>query len=72
MIWRTKDDAQRGEIDLSSKAVVMGILNVTPDSFSDGGENFSFDTAINRAREMVTEGALIIDCLLYTSDAADE
>jgi len=61
MIWRTKDDAQRGEIDLSSKAVVMGILNVTPDSFSDGGENFSFDTAINRAREMVTEGALIID-----------
>ena len=39
----------------------MGILNVTPDSFSDGGECGSVEQAIQRAREMRDEGALIID-----------
>ncbi|MCB1831795.1 MAG: dihydropteroate synthase [Chromatiaceae bacterium] len=39
----------------------MGILNVTPDSFSDGGTHFSLDKAVCRAREMVAEGADIID-----------
>lgn len=53
--------AKRGGIDLSSEAVVMGILNVTPDSFSDGGECCSVEQAIQRAREMCAEGALIID-----------
>ena len=42
-------------------AVVMGILNVTPDSFSDGGKYFSLDAAVKRANEMVAEGADIID-----------
>ena len=42
-------------------AKVMGILNVTPDSFSDGGKYFSTDAAVRRANEMVAEGADIID-----------
>lgn len=41
--------------------VVMGILNLTPDSFSDGGRFNAPDRAIMRAREMVAEGAAIID-----------
>ena len=51
----------RGEIDLSSEAVVMGILNVTPDSFSDGGEWDSLELAVNRACELRDAGAKIID-----------
>ena len=39
----------------------MGILNVTPDSFSDGGRHFDTSSAIRRAQEMVEEGADIID-----------
>jgi dihydropteroate synthase len=39
----------------------MGILNVTPDSFSDGGRYASFDAALERAAQMVAEGAAIID-----------
>jgi dihydropteroate synthase len=39
----------------------MGILNVTPDSFSDGGEFFDAETAVARAREMLDQGADIID-----------
>ncbi|WP_117591915.1 dihydropteroate synthase [Haloprofundus halophilus] len=42
-------------------ASVMGILNVTPDSFHDGGEFFDADDAIDRARAMVDAGAEIID-----------
>jgi dihydropteroate synthase len=44
-----------------SKSVVMGVLNVTPDSFSDGGQYVSVEAAVARAREMVGEGAVIID-----------
>ena len=43
------------------KIIVMGVLNVTPDSFSDGGRFLDHQTAITRAHEMVTEGADIID-----------
>ena len=39
----------------------MGILNVTPDSFSDGGAHFSIATALDHARRMIMEGAGIID-----------
>lgn len=39
----------------------MGVLNVTPDSFSDGGQFFSFDKAIAHAEQMISEGADIID-----------
>ncbi|RXZ01027.1 dihydropteroate synthase [Fictibacillus sp. S7] len=48
-------------LDLSKKTHVMGILNVTPDSFSDGGKFNSIETAIQHARQMVAEGADIID-----------
>lgn len=41
--------------------LVMGILNVTPDSFSDGGEFESFDSAVSHGLEMLAEGADIID-----------
>jgi dihydropteroate synthase len=41
--------------------LVMGILNVTPDSFADGGRHFSTDLALKRADEMISEGVEIID-----------
>ena len=51
----------RTTIHLGKRTAIMGILNVTPDSFSDGGEYFDFDKAISRGREMEQEGADIID-----------
>ncbi len=45
----------------SPAPMIMGILNVTPDSFSDGGQHFKPDHAIARAVEMVKQGASIID-----------
>jgi len=45
----------------SRRALVMGILNVTPDSFSDGGLYYERDAAVARAEEMAGEGADIID-----------
>ncbi|RVD14188.1 dihydropteroate synthase, partial [Mesorhizobium sp. M4B.F.Ca.ET.017.02.2.1] len=48
-------------LDLGGKAVVVGILNVTPDSFSDGGLFAARDTALGQARRMVEEGAAVID-----------
>lgn len=44
-----------------SRPYIMGILNVTPDSFSDGGKYFDIDTAVNHAVEMIKDGADIID-----------
>lgn len=41
--------------------VVMGVLNVTPDSFSDGGRYFSLDAAVERGLRMAEEGAAIVD-----------
>jgi len=49
------------EYNLSQRTHIMGILNVTPDSFSDGGEYFDLDKAVDRALEMEKEGADIID-----------
>lgn len=49
------------EITLGEKTIIMGILNVTPDSFSDGGEFNSVSTALNHAISMVKSGADIID-----------
>ena len=43
------------------RTLVMGILNVTPDSFADGGRHFDFASAINRSKEMIAEGVDIID-----------
>jgi dihydropteroate synthase len=46
---------------LGNKALVMGILNVTPDSFSDGGRFQSLEFAVSRAEEMIAEGVDMID-----------
>ncbi len=48
-------------LDFSAKTLIMGILNVTPDSFSDGGQHFQVQHAIDRALRMIDEGADIID-----------
>jgi dihydropteroate synthase len=48
-------------LDFSSKTGVMGILNVTPDSFYDGGRYIDVQAALERAHRMVEEGADIID-----------
>ncbi|QCR34345.1 dihydropteroate synthase [Lysinibacillus sp. SGAir0095] len=49
------------ELDYKKETFVMGILNVTPDSFSDGGQFNSVDRAVQHAKKMVEEGAKIID-----------
>lgn len=50
-----------GEFDLSEEVVIMGVLNVTPDSFSDGGMYNTPEKALKRAEEMIEQGAKIID-----------
>lgn len=52
--------ARGRSLDLSSPQI-MGILNVTPDSFSDGGKFLGYDAAVRHAEEMVKAGAAIID-----------
>ena len=47
--------------DIGKQTIIMGTLNVTPDSFSDGGKFFSIDSAVNHAIVMEKEGADIID-----------
>jgi dihydropteroate synthase len=47
--------------DVSRHGLIMGVLNVTPDSFSDGGEFFTADKATERGLQMAAEGADIID-----------
>ena len=49
------------EFDLLHKGYIMGILNVTPDSFSDGGKYQSVDLALKQAERMIEEGAAILD-----------
>ncbi len=51
----------RGELDYNRKTLIMGILNITPDSFSDGGKYNEIDGAVKRAVEMENQGADIID-----------
>ena len=46
---------------LKTSPVLMGILNVTPNSFSDGGRHFDLAAAVARAKAMVAEGAAIVD-----------
>ncbi len=48
-------------LDFGNGPIIMGILNVTPDSFSDGGQFNSMEKALRRALQMVEEGAQIID-----------
>lgn len=57
MIWKTS----RRTYDLTHRGLIMGVLNVTPDSFSDGGRFVEVEAAVARARQMEAEGADIID-----------
>lgn len=57
MHWRIRSQT----IDLTHRALIMGVLNVTPDSFSDGGQYADPETAIARGLAMVEEGADILD-----------
>jgi dihydropteroate synthase len=49
------------ELPIGARTYIMGILNVTPDSFSDGGKYQDMEAAVERAQQMVAEGADIID-----------
>jgi dihydropteroate synthase len=51
----------RRTLALGGRTLVMGILNVTPDSFSDGGQFYGIERSLARAEEMLSEGADIID-----------
>jgi len=51
----------RYTLDIQRKTIIMGILNVTPDSFSDGGKFNALDRAVEHAKQLVAEGADIID-----------
>ena len=51
----------RHTLRLGERTLVMGILNVTPDSFSDGGRFFSPESALRHAEQMMLEGADILD-----------
>ena len=57
LIWRCRDQA----FDLSARTLVMGVVNVTPDSFSDGGRFFAPGAAIAHARRLLAEGADLLD-----------
>jgi dihydropteroate synthase len=55
--WRLRETT----IDCSTRTLVMGILNVTPDSFSDGGRHFDPEVAVAAGIQMVADGADILD-----------
>jgi dihydropteroate synthase len=55
--WQTA----RRSLQVCGRTLIMGILNVTPDSFSDGGQFFSTDEALRHAEEMMAAGADILD-----------
>lgn len=52
MNWRIQGKLH----DLSRRGMIMGIVNVTPDSFSDGGRYFDVEQAVEHGRELVREG----------------
>ncbi|MFA6653147.1 MAG: dihydropteroate synthase [Candidatus Delongbacteria bacterium] len=57
MVFKARDKY----FDTENKPLIMGILNVTPDSFSDGGMYQDADSAVKRCMQMISEGADIID-----------
>jgi len=57
MIWR----CGARTLPLAGRPLVMGVLNVTPDSFSDGGQSFTQESAIARGQAMIRQGADLID-----------
>ena len=57
MIWKCRDK----KIEYGNKTLLMGIVNITPDSFSDGGKFFESEKAVERALKLIDDGADIID-----------
>ena len=57
MKWRCRDHT----FDFSDRGEIMGIVNVTPDSFSGGGLFISVEAAFDQAGKLIAEGAAIID-----------
>jgi dihydropteroate synthase len=57
MIWKLRNRS----VNLSRSGLIMGVLNVTPDSFSDGGQFVDEEAAFRHAERMVREGAAIVD-----------
>jgi len=57
VIWRCRDVVH----DLTDRVLVMGIVNVTPDSFSDGGRYLDPDAAVERAHRLLADGADLLD-----------
>lgn len=57
MIWKCRDK----NVVYGEKPIIMGIVNVTPDSFSDGGKWYGADNAVNHALELIEQGADILD-----------
>src|ERR1700676_1747399 len=57
MIWKLR----KRSVNLSRSGLIMGVLNVTPDSFSDGGQFVDEESAFRHAERMVKEGAAILD-----------
>src|SRR3954470_15757932 len=56
-LWKIGDQI----VDVSRRGLIMGVLNVTPDSFSDGGDYFGHQTAVQHGLDMAGAGADIID-----------
>jgi dihydropteroate synthase len=54
-------DARSHQLDVGARPLVMGILNATPDSFYDGGRHPDLEARVGRARELLAEGADLID-----------
>src|ERR1700736_657063 len=57
MIWKFRN----GSVNLSRSGLIMGVLNVTPDSFSDGGRFVDEEVSFRHAERMAREGAAILD-----------
>jgi len=57
MLWRCRER----EIDLGHRTLVMGVVNITPDSFSDGGRYATTGPALAHARQLLDEGADLLD-----------
>jgi dihydropteroate synthase len=57
MLWKFRNH----EFDLSTRGLIVGILNATPDSFSDGGLFLDPKEAVKHALELIAEGADVLD-----------
>jgi dihydropteroate synthase len=57
MLWQTRTHT----LDLAHRALIMGVVNITSDSFSDGGQFTSVEGAVAHAQQLAAEGAAIID-----------